>query len=168
MARPGLIVTVVGAVVAVLLQAILAPFMVIGAAVPNFILAFVIANAVARPTGGIVAPFVLGLLYDLMGNGPVGAMALVCVVLSFVCSRLLMMLNNDTLFIPIVLIVAGTLLGNVIYGILVIACGMDVSVTEALVGRVLPCGLYDAVLALVMFPLLARLGALDGAPLRME
>ena len=167
MEHRSLIITVVCAILAVLLQAILAPFMVIGPAVPNFILAFVIANAVARPTGGIVAPFVLGLLYDLMGNGPLGAMALVCVVFSFACSRLLMMLNNDTLFIPIVLIVAGTFLGDAVYGILMIACGMDVGALEALVGRALPCGLYDTVLALIMFPLLARLGAMGSAPLRI-
>lgn len=163
----SLIISLVGALVVVLLQASIASAMQIGTAIPNFMLAYVLALAVSRPEGGLVLPFVLGLMFDLMGSGPVGAMALVCTVMWFALSRLSVMLDNDTLFIPIVLIVAGAVLGNVLYGILVLACGADLSALEALVGRALPCGVYDSVLALVLFPVLLRLMRLGESQMRM-
>lgn len=156
------------AVVAVLLQAVLSSAMTIGPAVPNFILAYVIGRSIARPDSGMVAPFILGLIYDLMGNGPLGAMALVCLAAAFAGSRLVMLLNNDTLFIPIVLIVVEAFLANVLYGILVIACGMDAGIGEALLGRALPCGLYDMVLALLMFVAVFAAGRLAADPLQMR
>ncbi len=162
------IVAIVGALVAVLLQAAIAPAMEIGPALPNFILAFVLACAVTRPEAGLALPFALGLAFDLMGNGPVGGMAFVCTVLSFACMRLSVVLDNDTLFMPIVLIVAGSLLGNLVYGILVLACGAGIGIGEALVGCALPCAAYDAVLALVMFPVLLRLMRLGDAQMRVH
>ncbi|WP_165061606.1 MULTISPECIES: rod shape-determining protein MreD [unclassified Adlercreutzia] len=163
-----LIVSIIGAVIAVVLQATVAPAMEIASALPNFILAYVLALAVSRPESGLVMPFLLGLIFDLMGTGPVGAMALICTLMAFALSRLSVVLDNDTLFMPIVLIIAGSLISNIVYGILIIACGMDVSILEALVGRALPCGIYDAVLALVMFPLLLRLMQLGENQMRMH
>lgn len=157
MVNRSLIISIIGAIVAVLLQAVLAPAMAIGGAVPDFILAFIIARAVADPESGPVLAFVLGIIYDLMGSGPVGAMAFCCLVVSLLCSRLLRLLNNDTLFIPIVLIVAGSFLADVVYGILVVICGADVPLGEALLTRALPCGLYDAAIALVLYLVLMTL-----------
>ena len=168
MADKRLIVALAGAAIALILQVVLAPAMEIGNAFPNFILAFVLACAVTRPEGGLLLPFALGLIFDLMGNGPVGGMAFVCTALAFACSRLSVVLDNDTLFMPIVLIVAGSLLGNLVYGILVLACGSGVPVLEALVSCALPCALYDAVLALVMFPVLLRVMRLGDAQMRMR
>lgn len=164
--RP-LIISAIGAVAAVLLQAMLAPAMAIAGAVPDFILAFVIARAVADPESGLVLPFALGLIYDLMGTGPVGAMALVCLLASLACSRLLMLLSNDTLFIPIVLIAGGAFLADAVYGILIVVCGMDASLGEALLARALPCGLYDAAIALVLYLALMMAARIAG-PARMR
>ena len=79
----------IGAVLAVLLQIIVAPAIALFAAVPNFIVAFCLVRPVATPGhGGPVIPFVCGLIFDLVGGGPVGAMAFVLVLVTFLASRL--------------------------------------------------------------------------------
>lgn len=148
---------IIGAIIAVLLQAIVAPFVTIGYAQVNFILVYVVVIALVRARNvGYVTPFVLGLIYDLMGSGPIGAMALLCTAITFVVSTVFVMMDNETLFIPIVLIVASMFVVEILYGILMIACGVDVSFADALMYRCLPCGLYDTVVALVFFPLAMR------------
>ena len=79
----------IGAVLAVLLQIIVAPAIALFAAVPNFIVVFCVVRAVACPDhAGLLLPFILGLVFDLVGGGPVGAMALVLVLVTFLASRL--------------------------------------------------------------------------------
>ena len=41
-----------------------------------------------------------------MGGGPVGGMAFVLVLVTFLASRLFMALNNDTLFMPVAIMLA--------------------------------------------------------------
>ena len=79
----------IGALVAVILQALVAPYITIGYAMLNFIMCYVILMAIIRADKqGYIMPFVLGLCYDLMSSGTVGAMAFICVVLTFVISRI--------------------------------------------------------------------------------
>lgn len=147
----------IGAVIVVLLQVMVAPYLTIGYAMVNLIMGYVIIMAIFRAEKqGYIMPFVLGLIYDLLSSGCVGAMALVCVVLTFAISRIYLLLSNDTHFIAIALIVAGCFLGEFAYGCLVIVCGLDVNLLEALLYRVLPCGLYDTVVALIAYFLMAR------------
>ncbi|MEC4175462.1 rod shape-determining protein MreD [Adlercreutzia sp. R21] len=155
---------IVGGVVAVLLQIIVAPAIALAAAVPNFIVVFCVVRAVACPQqAGCVLPFVLGLLFDLMGGGPVGAMAFVLVLVTFLASRAFQALNNDTLFMPAVVLLAAIMLVEVLYGIIVVACGAGVSFGEAFLYRVLPCMLYDCVVGLLFYPIAIRV--LVGKPL---
>jgi len=147
----------IGALVAVILQALVAPYITIGYAMLNLIMCYVILMAIIRADKqGYIMPFVLGLCYDLMSSGTVGAMAFICVVLTFVISRIYSMLANDTMLIPVVLITLGCFVGELIYGCLLIVCGLDVSLPEALLYRMLPCGLYDTVVSLVAYVLIVR------------
>lgn len=156
---------VVGAGIALALQLMLAPAMAIGPAQPNFIAVYCLAVAVARPAeAGAVLPFALGMAYDLIGGGPVGAMALVLVLVTVVASRAMGALNNDTLFMPLAILVASLLIAQVLYGALCLACGAGGSMADALVWRALPCALYDAVAGLIVYPLAARF--LVGQPLQ--
>ena len=67
---------VIGAIIAVLLQIALAPNIALFGVVPNFIMAYVLIVSIVCPDqSGPVFAFVLGLLFDLLGTGPVGAMA---------------------------------------------------------------------------------------------
>lgn len=147
----------VGALVAVLLQVVVAPNVHIFAAAPNFILCYVVAIAVGNARkAGYIMPFVCGLLYDLLGSGPVGAMAFVCVAATFLASLAFQALDNETLFIPLAIILASCFLAELGYGLLMIACGMDVSLLDALLQVCLPCGLYDTVLSMIAYPLVLR------------
>lgn len=149
--------TVVGTIIVAILQIVVAPNIALFAAVPNFMLAYVVVVALVRAdTCGYVMPFVLGLLYDLVGGGPVGGMALLFVLATFLISRAFMVLNNDTLFMPLVLLVVSVLVIEVLYGLIVMACGLSASIVDAFVYRSLPCALYDCVLSLIIYPLALR------------
>lgn len=155
----GLIISISGVLVAIIMQVLLSPVITIANAHPNFILIFVVANAVARPATNPVLPFLCGLFYDLIGNGPVGAMALICVVVAYILSYISMTFAAGSFFISIVLIVAGSFIADISYGILLSVCGWDGGLLAIVVERSLPCGLYDAILAAILFPLLVRLSA---------
>ena len=59
-------------VVVLILQVVIAPAIGIGYGLPNFVLAFCVAFAVAsRRTNVVVMPFLAGLAFDLLGTGPV-------------------------------------------------------------------------------------------------
>ncbi len=93
----GRVATVIGAVVAVVLQVVVAPNVSLGFAVPDFLLAYAVVVAVARAEhAGPALPFVLGLIFDLLGGGPVGAMAFVFVLVTFLASKAYSLLDNGT------------------------------------------------------------------------
>lgn len=153
----GRVASAVGALIALVLQVVLAPYISLNSAVPNFILAYVIVVAIVRAQScGVVAPFVLGMLYDLIGGGPIGAYALLFALVTFLLSRAFSVLDNDTLFMPLALIIGSTLVVEMLYGVLLLACGVDVSPLEAFVYRSLPCALYDSVIGLIVYPIAVR------------
>lgn len=152
------VIVLVGAVIALLLQIMVAPTIALFHAVPNFMLAFVLVVAIARPDeAGILLPFALGLIYDLLGTGPLGGMALLFMLVSFVAAKIFMILDNDTLFMPLIILIVATLTVEVMYGGLLILLGLPVTPLDALLYRALPCSLYDCVFALIMYPIMVRL-----------
>ena len=159
---------VVGAIFAALLQAFLAPNIAIGYAVPNFAVAFCLAVAIARADiFGPVLPFVLGLVYDLMSGGPVGAMAFSLTAFSMLAAWLFQRANNDTVFMAIAVLLLGVVLVELTYGMFYLLFGYAAGFFEALVYRILPCFVYDAVLALLLYLVLARFLRRE-APLQSE
>ena len=148
----------IGAVVAVVLQIVVAPNIALFSAQPNVLLAYVLVVAIVRPLeAGPVLPFVLGLVFDVLGTGPVGGMAFLFVLVSFVASRAFAVLDNDTVFMPLTILVVATFAVEMLYGALLIALGLAVSPIDAFLYRALPCSLYDCVVGLVLYPLIARL-----------
>lgn len=147
----------IGALISVLLQAFIAPYITIGYAMINFIMCYVIIMAIFRADRqSYIMAFVLGFFYDLIGSGCVGAMALVCVLLTFAISHIYTMLASEAFSVAVVLIVIGCFVGELAYGSLLILCGLDVSLLEALIYRILPCTLYDTVVSLIAYVLMAR------------
>lgn len=148
----------IGAVVAVALQIVAAPNIALFSAQPNVLLAYVLVVAIVRPLeAGPVLPFVLGLVFDVLGTGPVGGMAFLFVLVSFVASRAFAVFDNDTVFMPLTILVVATFAVEMLYGALLIALGLAVSPIDAFLYRALPCSLYDCVVGLVLFPIFARL-----------
>ena len=158
----------VGAVVALLLQIVVAPNIALFSAQPNFLLAYVLVVAIARPLdAGSALPFALGLVCDLLGSGPVGGYAFLFVIVSFIASRAFSVLDNDTLFMPVTIFVVATFAAEMLYGALLIGLGLSASPVDAFLYRALPCTLYDCVVGLVLYPIIARLlasGAQDRGP----
>lgn len=154
------VVVAAGAIVSLLLQALVAPYISIGYAHVDFPLAYVVAMAIIKArTPGYLMPFLVGLAYDLMSSCPVGAMALLFTLVTFAASQLFVRFDNETLFIPIVLIIFGVLAVNVLYAVVMCAFGVDVGFAQALLYRGLPCSLYDTVVSLVIFPIMSWLFA---------
>ncbi len=147
----------VGAIIAIVLQVVVAPFITVLAATPNFLLVYCMLVAVFRgPSAGFILPFVLGLFFDLAGGGPIGAMAFTLVLATFIVSRSYGALANDTLFMALLMLVGGIVVAEVLYGILMIAGGNPATVVEGLMYRCLPCALYDSLLAVVLYLVLSR------------
>lgn len=149
---------VIGAVIAVVLQVVLAPNVALFSAMPNFIMVYCLLVAIVRPmTAGPVLPFVLGLVSDLVVGTPVGSSALLLVLFCFLASRAFAVLNNDTLLIPVVVLAVASLVLELLMGAFSLSFGVNVDVANAFLYRALPCGLYDCVVALLLYPLAARL-----------
>ena len=147
----------VGALVAVFLQLFMAPYIGLFSAVPNFLVAFAMAVAVVRPASyGCVMPFVLGLFFDFAGGGPIGAMAFSLTAFSVLASRIFMRVDNDSVFMAFVLMAIGVLLIDFSYAVLMLASGFAGSIVDAIVYRAFPCFVYDFVLAMIAYPIVAR------------
>ena len=162
---------VIGAVIVLLVQVFLAPHIAIGFAVPNFMLAYCLVFSVARPNlADPVLPFVMGLLYDLLSGGPVGAMAFTLTVACSLETSVFRRQSNDTAFMGVAVLLGGVLVAELVYGLFFLLFGYAASFPDALVYRVLPCFLYDTVIALALYLPFARLfGQGQGsAPLRSE
>lgn len=152
------VVTVAGAVVAVLLQVLLAPNIALYGSFPDIPLVYVMAVAVARPAdAGPVMPFSVGLVCDLLGSGPVGAEAFLFVAASVVVSRVFLVMNNDTLFMPFASMFVGVFAVEAAYGVFLLATGYPATFLGALLHRAIPCALYDCVVAILVYPLLMSL-----------
>ena len=164
--RDGIAVAV-GAVIAVLLQIVVAPNIALFGAMPIFVVAYALLVAIVRPaTAGPVMPFVLGLVFDLLSGRPVGAMAFLLVLMTFLAARAFSVLDNDTLFMPVTIFVVATFAAEMLYGALLIGLGLSASPVDAFLYRALPCALYDCVIGLVLYPLAARVlaGAAPAQP----
>lgn len=151
------IIEIIGAVLAVLLQIIIAPHIALAAAIPNFIVAFAMLLSVTRRRAyGCVLPFVLGLLFDFMSGGPVGAMAFTLTLVTMFASRAFLLLDNDTLFMPAVIMAAGLLIVEVCYALILSALGYNAAFVDLLVYRAVPCFVYNMIVALILYPVVSR------------
>ena len=148
---------IVGAVLAVLLQIILAPYIGLFGVVPNILVAYTLVVAVSSPQSfGCVMPFLLGLFFDLFTGGPVGAMAFSLMLFSVVAARVFDTVNNDTAFMPLFVLGAATLLVELSYGMFLMLFGYPAGLFEAIAYRVFPCFIYDLVIGFILYPLARR------------
>lgn len=153
------IILVVGGIVALLLQVIVAPYISFMNAIPNFVLVFALAFSVVRPDSDMaLSAFLLGLGYSLFCGGPVGFMSILIIVATLVVTRVFVVLSNASLFMPFMLIAMAALVVETIVGISATSLA-DVSVFEAVLFRSIPCALYDSIIGLIFYPILTRVAA---------
>ena len=81
----------------------------------------------------------MGLIYDLVFSGPVGAMAFVMVVFSFIVSKILLKLPSINLGISLITILFSVFFVELFYGIFQASLTVNASFFEILSYRVVPC-----------------------------
>ena len=107
---------VVGAVVAVVLQIVLAPNLVILGAMPDLVLVYVgIAAMLLRRDSVLVMAFFAGLAMDLVGTSTVGVCAGLYTLIAFLSSRAAGFFGNDTLGASLAISMGCFLLVEVLY-----------------------------------------------------
>lgn len=144
-------------IVALLLQAGLAPYLTIGGVTPNFLLLVVVTLALTSgPTAGTSAGFAAGLLFDLLGTGPVGPMALVLAVTGFLAGMLHEQMFAEGWLLPLTVLFFAAFAAELAYGLMLMLLGTDMSFGRALITKMLPGAVYNTALALLVYPWLAR------------
>ena len=146
----------IGAVLAVLLQVLISPNIAIFHAMPNLLVVYTLIVAMVAPgSSHVVLAFCMGMISDLLGYGPVGAMPLLLMLACVAASRIHGAFANGTLFIPLVVLAVAILLIEFLYAFIAVGVA-GTSPLDAFVYRALPCTLYNCVIGLVLYPLAAR------------
>lgn len=154
-ARVGI--AAIGALLAVVLQVVLAPNITIFGAVPSFVVAYCLAaGMLLPPIPAYVLAFVCGMLADLLGYGPVGAVPFLLLVAIALLQRVHAALGNGTLFVSLAILAAFALAVPLLHTAFVVATTSSFTALEAYGSQGISMAVYDCVLALVLYPLLAR------------
>ena len=149
----------IGAVTAAALsQAMLAPYMAIGGIVPNFMLLVTVTLALVEgPVTGCAAGFVGGLIFDLLGTGPVGPMALVLAVTGYLAGQLQENMFAEGWLMPITVVAIASLGSELAYGLILDLIGSGGPFVMTFVTKMLPGAVYNTALAMLVYPWLARI-----------
>ena len=152
-----LIPTVVALLAAAVLQAALAPYLAIGQVVPNFLLLVVITIALVEgPAPGAAVGFSAGLIFDLLGSGPVGPMLLVLTLTGYLTGLMHENMFAEGWLLPLTVLAVATLSAEVAYGLILILLGSGGPFWSTFLTKMLPGAVYNTVLALLIYPWLAR------------
>lgn len=148
----------IGALIMIILQLFVGPIISINAIVPNLLLAYTVVCVVSRPDKlHLGFAFVMGLLFDLVCNGPVGAMAFVMLITSFIMFKILNKLKKVNLGISLLVIFASILFCELFYGVFQISLSLNTGLIDVLAYRILPCTIYDTILSFIMFAVMIRI-----------
>jgi rod shape-determining protein MreD len=144
---------------AVLLQVAIAPRIAVFGVVPDLLLLVVITLALVEgPTAGAVVGFAAGLLTDLVATGPIGPSALVLSLVGYFAGSLSASLFAEGWWLPVIVVSVATLVAGTAYMLMLVLLGQDLGPLGAVfLSKVLPGAVYDTVLAVLVYPWLARL-----------
>lgn len=149
--------TIAAVLAAAVLQAGLAPYMAIAHVVPNFLLLVVVTLALVEgPSAGAAVGFVAGLIFDLLGSGPVGPMVLVLVLTGYLAGLMHEAMFAEGWLLPLTVLAIASLSAEVAYGLILIMLGAGGPFWLTFFTKMLPGAVYDIVLALLVYPWLAH------------
>lgn len=149
-------IALIGAVASVVLQIVLAPNIALGGVVPNLLVIYTLIIAMLVPgTLSLWMAFILGLLSDLIGMGPVGSTSLLLLIACFCVSRVFAAIADGRMSGALVTLVVFALLVNVVYSVFLVAAS-QATLLDALMYRALPQTLFECAMGLVAYPLLAH------------
>ena len=149
----------VGALVATLFDTSIAPYLRIGGAQPDLVLVFaVIWTVVVGFEGGLIWAFIGGLAIDLLAPRPLGSTAfalLLTVGAAAIFSRVFV---RGSYARPIIAVFLSSLMYTLLYTGINRALRGPIPLDDAL-GAVVPTAVFDAVIALLVSPIIVRLHA---------
>ena len=149
--------TVLALLAAWILQVSIVPYMSIFGVVPNLLFLVVVALALVEgPEAGCIAGFVAGLLFDLLGSSVVGPYALVFSVVGYSAGLLQANMFAEGWLMPVSVVFVAGLGAELAHGLILVILDVGVPFWTALVRIMLPGALYNTALAVLVFPLLAR------------
>lgn len=144
---------------AALLQAALAPHIAVFGVVPNLLFLVVVTVALmSGPGAGCAAGFAAGLVFDLLGVGPIGPSALVLTVVGYFAGTLHENLFAEGWLAPLTVVFMAGLSAEVAYGLVLAVLGAsEAGFGVSLVRVMLPGAVYNTAIALLIYPWLAQL-----------
>ncbi len=149
--------TAIALFIAAVLQVAAAPNIAIGPVVPNILLLVVLILAFAEgPEAGAAAGFVAGLVFDVLGSGPIGPGPLVLASVGYLAGSLSANMFAEGWRLPVTVVFAASLLAEVSYGLVLSVLGEGAPFWAAFTSVMLPAAVYNGVLALLVYPWLAR------------
>lgn len=149
--------TAAAILIAMVLQVAIAPHIAIGGVVPNMFLLVVVTLALVEgPAAGATSGFVAGLLFDLLGTAPVGPGALVLAVAGFIAGALHAHMFAEGWRLPLSVLFITSLATEIAYGVMLTVLGAGGPFWDTLSHVILPGTVYNAVLAFLVYPWLAR------------
>lgn len=155
--RPGWP-TVAALLVAMFLQASIAPHLAVFGVVPNLFLLVVVTLALVEgPVPGAFAGFTAGVLLDMLGTSVIGPWALVLCVVGYVAGTLNANMFAEGWLLPITVAFMASLLAELSYGLLLAVLGVGGPFVVTLTHIVVPATVYNTALAVLVYPWLARL-----------
>ena len=141
---------IIGTVAAVL-QLLLTPALTFGDATPGFIMVAVVAIIVLFPDEPhYVFAFVMGIVSDLLLQSPVGATAFCFLGCMFLLPKAVEVLGNDNFIMTIVMIFAAMIAMELVLCVFIAISGI-IGFVDGIVHLALPCAVYDADLAVLVY-----------------
>ncbi len=139
------------------LQVAIAPYLSIGGVVPNFLLLVVVTLALVEGSEwGCVSGFAAGVLFDLVGSGPVGPMAFVLAAVGYATGMLQANLFAEGWLLPLTVLGVASLTAGLAFGLILAVLGLAGGLWRTLWTVMLPEALYNVALGLLTYPVLAR------------
>lgn len=142
---------------AFLTQVALVPYVAIAGVMPNALLLGAVTIALVKgPRAGLLAGFASGLLFDFLGTAPIGAGALVFCVVGFIAGSVQENMFAEGWVVPLIVVFVATLVAEAGYMLVLTVLGEGGITIGGVLSRAVPAGLYNAALALLVYPWVAR------------
>ena len=149
--------TIIGSLIAFVLQVAIAPNIAIFDAMPNFLLVFTVMNAMlTKKLRSCCTGFILGLLYDLLAQGALGIMSFVLTIIGYGVSSLNKDLFTSGWVAQAIFLLIASFFGELLHAVFLSILGYDTDFLASLWMRMLPRSIYDALFGLIIFPLMDR------------
>lgn len=144
-------------VFAFILQIAIAPQLSIFGVTPNFVFVLMATIALLRGSRqGAIVGFTCGLIFDLVGSGPIGVSALAFCVAGTIAGALRQNTFAEGWKLPVLIVIVASFFSELLYATTLLLIGETIDFLPTLTDVVLPTTAYNGAIAVGIFPILAR------------